>query len=120
MHSNKGLDFYSDLDPAPPSDVYDSENDGKLTFTRLVYDQAAIVSQIKPKDTDSEPASEGFLASIGEIFSAYPLAMTFLILILILALCGTGYLMKETYAPIELNYDHVDEDNEIVEAEIMD
>ena len=42
------------------------------------------------------------------------------ILILILALCGTGYLMKETYAPIELNYDHVDEDNEIVEAEIMD
>lgn len=113
-------DFYSDLDPAPPSDVYDSENDGKLTFTRLVYDQAAIVSQIKPKDTDSEPASEGFLASIGEIFSAYPLAMTFLILILILALCGTGYLMKETYAPIELNYDHVDEDNEIVEAEIMD
>ena len=113
-------DFYSDLDPAPPSDVYDSENDGKLTFTRLVYDQAAIVSQIKPKDTDSEPSSEGFLASIGEIFSAYPLAMTFLILILILALCGTGYLMKETYAPIDLNYDHVNEDNEIVEAEIMD
>mgnify|MGYP001293848653 FL=1 len=113
-------DFYSDLDPAPPSDVYDSENDGKLTFTRLVYDQAAIVSQIKPKGTDSEPSSEGFLASIGEIFSAYPLAMTFLILILILALCGTGYLMKETYAPIDLNYDHVDEDNEIVEAEIMD
>ena len=26
--------------------------------------------------------------------------------------------MKETYAPIELNYDHVNEDNEIVEAEI--
>ena len=113
-------DFYSDLDPAPPSDVYDSENDGKLTFTRLVYDQAAIVSQIKPKGTDSEPSSEGFFASIGEIFSAYPLAMTFLILILILALCGTGYLMKETYAPIDLNYDHVNEDNEIVEAEIMD
>ena len=113
-------DFYSDLDPAPPSDVYDSENDGKLTFTRLVYDQAAIVSQIKPKDANSEPSNEGFLASIGEIFSAYPLAMTFLILILILALCGTGYLMKETYAPIELNYDHVDEENEIVEAEMMD
>ena len=30
-------DFYSDLDPAPPSDDYNSENDGKLTFTRLVY-----------------------------------------------------------------------------------
>jgi hypothetical protein len=33
---------------------------------------------------------------------------------------GIGYSMKETYAPIELDYDFVDNDDEIVEAEIMD
>ena len=113
-------DFYSDLDPAPPSDVYDSDNDGKLTFTRLVYDQAAVVALIKPKDTDGEASNEGFLSTLGDMFSNYPLAMTFLLLLMILALVGTGYLMRDGHSPIELNYDFDDEGDEVPEAEIME
>ena len=48
MPSSKS-DFYSDLDPATPSENYDASMDGMLTFTRNVYDQQAVVELIKPK-----------------------------------------------------------------------
>ena len=113
-------DFYSNLDPAPPSDIYDSGDDGKLTFTRLVYDQAAVVALIKPKVTDEDSSSDGLLSSISELFTEYPLAMSFLIIMMIIALVGTGYSMRQTHAPIELNYDFDEDDEEIFEAEVLD
>ena len=54
-------DFYSDLDPAPPSEDYDASMDGMLTFTRPTYDQQTVVSLIQPKSMDDDQESEGFL-----------------------------------------------------------
>ncbi|MEC8789533.1 MAG: hypothetical protein VXX17_05680, partial [Candidatus Thermoplasmatota archaeon] len=109
-------DFYSDLDPAPPSEVYDSSNDGKLTFTRLVYDQAAVVALIKPKDMSGEEDREGFFSSLTGIFTEYPLAMSFLSLILVVALVGLGYSLKESNNRVVLSDKEYDDD--VLEAEI--
>jgi len=113
-------DFYSDLDPAPPSDVYDSNNDGKLTFTRLVYDQAKVVSLIKPKEVGEDETSEGFLASLTNLYEEYPLAVSFMILILIIALVGTGYSMRQKIIPVELDYDFDFDEDDVVEAEVLE
>ncbi|MGB0201502.1 MAG: S8 family peptidase [Candidatus Poseidoniaceae archaeon] len=109
-------DFYSDLDPAPPSEVYDSDNDGKLTFTRLVYDQAAVVALIKPKDMGGEEDKEGFFASLTGIYTEYPLAMSFLSLILVVALVGLGYSLKESNNRVVLSDKEYEDD--VLEAEI--
>ena len=110
-------DFYSDLDPAPPSDVYNSENDGKLTFTRLVYDQAAVVALIKPKMVESDSSSEGFFSSLGEMFSKYPLAMSFMTLMLIVALIGAGYSLRTSQGRLVLTNE--ESESEILDAEIV-
>ena len=39
---------------------------------------------------------------------------------MILALVGTGYLMRDGHSPIELNYDFDNEGDEVPEAEIME
>ena len=64
-------DFYSDLDPAAPSNDYNSDLDGMLTFTRPVYDQQAIVALIQPKVVVSDDVDEGFFSDLGELFSNY-------------------------------------------------
>ena len=110
-------DFYSDLDPALPSDVYDSGNDGKLTFTRLVYDQASVVALIKPKETGSKSSEEGFFSSLGEMYSKYPLSMSFMTLMMIVALLGVGYSMK--ISPGRLVLTNEDSEDDILEAEIV-
>ena len=111
-------DFYSDLDPAPPSDVYDSDNDGKLTFTRLVYDQAAVVALIKPKDMGGKEDKEGFFSSLTSVYTEYPLAMSFLSLILVVALVGLGYSLKESNNRVILSSKEYDDD--ILEAEVAE
>ena len=111
-------DFYSDLDPAPPSDVYDSDNDGKLTFTRLVYDQAAVVTLIKPKIWVGEEDKEGFFSSLTSVYTEYPLAMSFLSLILVVALVGLGYSLKESNNRVILSSKEYDDD--ILEAEVAE
>ena len=110
-------DFYSDLDPALPSDVYDSNNDGKLTFTRLVYDQASVVALIKPKEATSKSSEEGFFSSLGEMYSDYPFGMSFMTLMLIVALIGTGYSFRKSEGDLILTNDNPE--NEILEAEIV-
>ena len=109
-------DFYSDLDPASPSDVYDSDYDGKLTFTRLVYDQHAIVGLIKPKEISSDSSSEGFFSDLGEMFSKYPLAMSFMMLMLVAAIIGVVNSMRNNNRVILTNDDS---ESEILEAEIV-
>lgn len=111
-------DFYSDLDPALPSEVYDSDNDGKLTFTRLVYDQAAVVALIKPKDTGGEEGEDGFFSSLTGIYTEYPLAMSFLSLILVVALVGLGYSLKESNNRVVLS--HKEYDDDVLEAEMAE
>ena len=109
-------DFYSDLDPASPSEVYDSGNDGKLTFTRLVYDQSAIVALIKPKDMGGEEDNEGLFSSLTSMYTEYPLAMSFLSLMLVVALVGLGYSLKESNNRILLSSKEYEDD--VLEAEI--
>ena len=109
-------DFYSDLDPASPSEVYDSDNDGKLTFTRLVYDQSAVVALIKPKDMSGEEDNEGLFSSLTSMYTEYPLAMSFLSLMLVVALVGLGYSLKESNNRILLSSKEYEDD--VLEAEI--
>ena len=116
-------DFYSDLDPASPSDVYDSDYDGRLTFTRLVYDQSAVVALIKPKVAASDSTDEGFLSALGSLYSDYPLAMSFLSLILIAGLVGVVSTMRNTKNRVILTNDDSDSgilDAEIFEGEVLD
>lgn len=109
-------DFYSDLDPASPSEVYDSDNDGKLTFTRLVYDQSAIVALIKPKDMGGEEDNEGLFSSLTSMYTEYPLAMSFLSLMLVVALVGLGYSLKESNNRALISSKEYEDD--VLEAEI--
>ena len=116
-------DFYSDLDPASPSDVYDSDYDGRLTFTRLVYDQSAVVALIKPKVAASDSTDEGFLSALGSLYSDYPLAMSFLSLILIAGLVGVVSTMRNTKNRVILTNDDSESgilDAEIFEGEVLD
>ena len=87
-------DFYSDLDPAAPSDDYDSEYDGMLTFTRPVYDQQAIGVLIQPKIVPIDDVEEGFFSELGELFSNYFGAASFFFLFMLLAALGTGYVLR--------------------------
>ena len=109
-------DFYSDLDPALPSQDYDSANDGKLTFTRLVYNQSAVVSLIEPKEDKSESSSDGFFSSLGNLFSEYPAAMSFLVLMLIVSLVAAGYSIAQGNGRLTLT----NENDDIIEAEMLD
>ena len=87
-------DFYSDLDPAAPSNDYNSESDGMLTFTRPVYDQQAIVALIQPKVVVTDDVDEGFFSELGELFSNYFGAASFFFLFILLAALGTGYVLR--------------------------
>ena len=89
-------DFYSDLDPAAPSDAYDSDYDGMLTFTRPVYDQQAVAALIQPKVVESESDSEGFFSALGSLFSDYFGAASFFFLFVLLSALGIGYLVRSS------------------------
>ena len=102
-------DFYSDLDPATPSDDYDSSMDGMLVFTRSVYDQQAVVNLITPKDTGDDSSSDGFFSSLGNIFAEHGLLMSLLSLFILLPAIGVGYVIR--------SWEHPDE---VIEAELID
>ena len=87
-------DFYSDLDPAPPSEDYDASMDGMLTFTRPTYDQQTVVSLIQPKSMDDEQESEGFLGSLFGLMADYTFGVLFLLIILLGAAGTAGYAVR--------------------------
>ena len=89
-------DFYSDLDPAEPSEVYDSDYDGMLTFTRPVYDQQAVSLLIKPKVVDNSDDNDGFFSSLGALFSDYLGASSFFFAFVLLSAIGIGYLVRSS------------------------
>ena len=84
-------DFFSDLDPTSPSQMYDSDMDGMLTFTRLAYDQASVVALIKPKDMGDDNSNDGFFSSIAELYAEYPFVMFVLTFLMIAGMIGVGY-----------------------------
>ena len=102
-------DFYSDLDPATPSDDYDSSMDGLLVFTRSVYNQEAVVNLITPKDTGDSSSSDGFFSSLGAIFAEHGLLMALLSLFILLPAIGVGYVIRSWEYP-----------DEVIEAELID
>ena len=88
-------DFYSDLNPTTPSDEYDESMDGMLTFTRPAYDQATVVSLIRPKSmSDGTSSSDGFFSTLGEIIADHPFAVIFSLLMLIGAAGTVGYAVR--------------------------
>ena len=89
-------DFYSDLDPASPSDAYDSEYDGMLTFTRPVYNQQAVAALIQPKEVDTDDGEGGFFSALGDLFSDYFGASSFFFLFVLLSAVGIGYLVRSS------------------------
>jgi subtilisin family serine protease len=89
-------DFYSDLDPALPSDAYDSDYDGMLTFTRPVYDQQAVVALIMPKETMSDDSDNGFFSALGNLFSDYFGAASFFFLFVLFCALGIGYIVRSS------------------------
>ena len=89
-------DFYSDLDPASPSDAYDSEYDGMLTFTRPVYDQQAVAALIQPKEVVTDDVEGGFFSALGDLFSDYFGAASFFFLFVLLSALGIGYLVRSS------------------------
>ena len=88
-------DFYSDLDPAPPSEDYDDSMDGMLTFTRLAYDQQTVVGLIQPKATGDDGGSDGFFSSLGDLLADHPFAVMFFMLLILLGAGGAGYALRE-------------------------
>ena len=85
------LGFYSDLNPTTPSDMYDESMDGMLTFTKPAYDQAGIISLIEPKVPVADDNSDGFFASIAQLFTDNPITLTFILLLILLVVVGTAY-----------------------------
>jgi len=89
-------DFYSDLDPAIPSQDYDSEYDGQLTFTRMAYDQQAVFDLIVPKEVAEDSESEGFFSALGDVFSEYWGVASFFSMFMLVAAIGLGYLIRSS------------------------
>ena len=113
---NQRPDFYSDLDPATPSEFYDSDMDGQLTFTRLAYDQAAVVALIEPKSMDGESEGDGMLSAISQLFADHPFGMLFLMLLMLGSAIGAGFALNQ-----RVRYDNVflEEKEDAVAAELV-
>ena len=109
-------DYYSDLDPATPSENYDASMDGMLTFTRKVYDQQAVVELIKPKVMETNDDSDGFFSALGEIFSDYGFAMSSMIILFMLIAGGVGYQISMRREGVEM----VDRETSTVDAELVE
>ena len=95
-------DFYSDLNPATPSDMYDSSMDGMLTFTKPAYDQAGVISLIKPKASNNGDSDEGLFSSIAQLFSDNPVTIFFILVLILLAAGGAGYSMRNEKEEIQM------------------
>ena len=105
-------DFYSDLNPTTPSDDYEDDMDGMLTFTRSAYDQATVVSLIQPKEMGGETDSDGFFSSLGSLIADHPFAVIFSLLMLLGAAGTAGYAVR-------LQTEE-DAEDAIIEAELED
>ena len=107
------LDFYSDLDPATPSDDYDKSMDGMLVFTRSVYNQQAVVNLITPKSSAEDSSSEGFFASLGNLFAEHGFMLALFSLLILLPAIGVGYVIR--------SWEHPEEEKPyLMEAELID
>ena len=95
-------DFYSDLNPAPPSETYNPMMDGMLTFTRDAYDQQTVVLLIEPKVDSTNEESGGLFSTLGEIFTQNPLVMSLILLLVILVAAGIGYTMRNPKEEIQM------------------
>ena len=95
-------DFYSDLNPAPPSETYNPMMDGMLTFTRDAYDQQTVVLLIEPKVDSTNEESDGLFSTLGEIFTQNPLVMSLILLLVILVAAGIGYTMRNPKEEIQM------------------
>lgn len=80
-------DYYSDLDPAPPSPEYDSAMQGQLVVLRGAYDASQVAPWVPQRGGDTE-ASQGFFGALGELVSEHTFASSVMVFVLILLILG--------------------------------
>ena len=86
---------YSDLDPTVPSSGYTSEMDGQLTFTRGVFDQAAVAALANGliEDVTSEE-DVGFFGALADLIITYTGSSFVALMLVILLALGVSTLVR--------------------------
>jgi hypothetical protein len=86
---------YTDLDPTTPSAGYNSEMDGRLTFTRPVFDQAAVAALAAGLIADAEEGDDdGFFSALFSVFTEHAGASLMLLVLMLVGAVGAGYALS--------------------------
>ncbi len=86
---------YSDLDPTSPSSGYTSDMDGRLTFTRGVFDQAAVAALATGLIEDATSEEEvGFFGALADLIITYTGSSFVALMLVILLALGVSTLVR--------------------------
>ena len=86
---------YTDLDPTTPSAGYNSEMDGRLTFTRPVFDQEAVATLAAGLIADAEEGDDdGFFSALFSVFTEHAGASLMLLVLMLVGAVGAGYALS--------------------------
>lgn len=86
---------YTDLDPTTPSEGYSSELDGRLTFTRPVFDQEAVAAVAAGLIADAEEGDDdGFFSALFAVFTEHAGASLMLLVLMLVGAVGAGYALS--------------------------
>tara|TARA_B100000900_G_scaffold344405_1_gene308486 strand:+ start:2389 stop:4965 length:2577 start_codon:yes stop_codon:yes gene_type:complete len=86
---------YSDLDPTLPSTSYTSDMDGMLTFTRGVFDQAAVAALADGLIEEATAVEEkGFFGALASLITTYTGSSFVALMLIILLALGVSTLVR--------------------------
>ena len=86
---------YSDLDPTLPSPSYTSDMDGQLTFTRGVFDQAAVAALAEGLiDEVTSEEEQGFFGALATLITTYTGSSFVSLMLIILLALGVSTLVR--------------------------
>jgi subtilisin family serine protease len=86
---------YTDLDPTTPSEGYSSELDGRLTFTRPVFDQEAVAALAVGLIADADEGDDdGFFSALFAVFTEHAGASLMLLVLMLVGAVGAGYALS--------------------------
>ena len=89
------------------------------TFTRLAYDQSAVVALIKPKDMGDDNSNDGFFSSLAELYAEYPFAMLILTILVIAGMAGVGIAVNNQNKNRVIFSNEEDDPDSLIEAELL-
>ena len=86
---------YSDLDPTLPSTSYTSDMDGMLTFTRGVFDQAAVAALADGLIEEATAEEQkGFIGALADLIITYTGSSFVALMLVILLALGVSTLVR--------------------------